>query len=344
MADVNLPNPPTIPNIPNPLPPQVNQTVQSAETNVKKRLPDFMKKKPFIISVVLVVILLVSMLVISMNHKPVSNVPGSQDTLLATVGGVKIFKSDVQREAEQQYSANAVDTKVLTLYLNKMIENYILEIEASKANITVEATESAALAKTYVGSSSAEISPILLNKAKLEILKSKIMRQYVSSRLASTVNFWTPGSSYPQSELDETQKKDAQEAQSEAKIALPQITTLIKNGIDPLVATKTIMKNSQFATLAKIIAVNGYIVSKASEQYLLTQPKLYTSTNQTALGKVFFDSLFSMKSGEVKSVFSEDGSAGFIFKVLEAKDSQYKTYNDWAQARKKELVVINNPL
>src|SRR4051812_40516548 len=85
----------------------VQETAQDAQVAVKKRLPDFMKKRPFIIGMAVVVIVIVSMIVISVNKKNpgggMSQVPGGTDLLLATVGGREIHQSDVQKTAELDY-------------------------------------------------------------------------------------------------------------------------------------------------------------------------------------------------------------------------------------------------
>ncbi len=324
---------------------QVGQVVQQPVTEVKKKFPDFFKKKPFIIGMVVVLIFIAILVFLTLNKKPaIKN--ANQDVLLETVAGRKIYKSTVEKAAESQYSKSTVNNDVLKGVLNSLTEQTILDYTSATLGINVEATESALRARSYIGSATkTQIPNTLLTKARYDILKEKFTTKFVNSRTAFVVSFWTASDIYAQHEhFDATQSALAKKQQVEGKIALPEIADLIKKGNTPIAAAAVITNNSSFVDLKKIIAVNGYILGKTNNTYVFIVPKVYTSSDKKSLEPYFYDTLFAMKPGDLKSIINTDGSTGYVIKMVAATDSQFSTYDEWLADQVKKLVVISNPL
>jgi hypothetical protein len=340
-------NPGNIQNTVNQSVNQVNQAIQQPATDVKKKFPDIFKKKPLIFGVIALVILIIIVSVFSLGRNQTSNQqttqnPQQEDILLATVGSEKVYRSDVVKLAERQYATNAINDNVIKTFFDLIIEQKILDQSAIQLGITVEASESAQRAKGYSGS--AQTSQNLLDKAKYDLLKEKIMSKFISSRTAFRVSFWTPGADYPREDTSAAANEEIKKQQNEGKSALAEINFLIRNGQEPLDATKEVIRKNNYSTIRKIIDLNGFYVNENQNESRMKEPVVFTSKDQRFMGDIFYNTLFAMKVGETKLVFSPEGNAGSVFKVTALSDAPFKNYDEWLAAKKNELVKINNPL
>ena len=258
------------------------------------------------------------------------------DLVLAEIKKQKIYKSDVQKLALETYEKSAIDEKVLKTYLDIQIERTLMDMEAVNLTISVSDRE----VGDEIIAQGDQDTPKTRAKYFYKLLKEKILKQVISSRTAQVVEYWTPSTVNPEvaSDADNPHYKIQRDQGKEALELIEQ--DLITNGRDLLDTTRTILAANNFKELEEIIAVNGLRLSKVSNEVELRKPYTFTTKDQEVMGIEFFEALFNMKNGDVRTVFREGNSAGKLYQVTNSSQGNYSTYEQWLNTRKDELVRI----
>lgn len=325
------------------------QNIQSTEIPIPQTQPNnsnvvpppHSPKRPILFAigaiVILIIVALVAIVFLS-NKKNQTNQtaqptpkPFQNNTLLATVGEKQITFEDVMNAAKEQYTIQAIDNAVMKTFLNILIEQAILDNEAKKLNITL--TEAQIKAETN-GNNSEGAYTI----AKYNLLKEKIMQRQVKNVTAFTIDYWIPPYIEPQVPEYAIQR-------AEGAKALNEIETKFRAGESPTVIAKYI--SDTYPALNEILALNGYIYSKTTNQTYFTTPKIYTFDPEFvgagAYSAQLYDTLATLKENDVAKIIKTDGSGGIALKVISVERSGYTTYDDFLAAKKKEEVkIINN--
>lgn len=274
-----------------------------------------------------VIILLFCLLIpLGLYYSARKQVPA--DILLVSVGENKIYKSTVQKVAEEQYVPSAISQDVLKKFLDVAIERSVLDIEAKKLNIVISENEiDKELQKSGLGS-------LNRNVIRYKLLKEKIIASQIKSVEAYTIGFWIPSFDYPQKPEYETQR-------IEGKKALDEIEKKLKNEEIPLDVTAYIFE--RYEILQPMLALNGYIFRKTKDQTLFTTPKIYQinekERDKSYTDKELFDILLTIQPNEVKTILRKDGSGGTVIKsVAVNREVGHSSYEEFLNAKKKELV------
>ncbi len=258
------------------------------------------------------------------------------DSLLAEVGDLKIYKTDVEKLALETYSKDAIDEKVLKTYLNILIERSVMDLEAINLGIVVAETE----INDVIIAEGEQDTEKVRSKVFYKLLKQKLMGQIISSRTAHVVEYWTPAKINPEIETDtDNPLYETQRAQGKEALTLIE-QKLLRDGGDILDATRTVLAQNNFKELEEIIAVNGLRLSKVTNEVELRKPYTFTTKDQEVMGVEFFEALFSMQTGDVKTIFREGNSAGKLYQVINSSQGNYSTYEQWLSNRGQELVKI----
>lgn len=312
----------------------------STQNNVNDNFFVRKRKMGFILGgVVILLVVLISFFVFSKKTQNVSQKvsPNAKDTLLVTVGDQKIYKSDVQKAAREQYVSSAIDNSVLQVFLDLLIEQKILDLEAAKLGITVSQAEidSSIYSKTASGSAK---NTNLSKFARYSVLKDKIMAKQVKSVSAYTIGFWIPPLSYPQKAEYVQKREDGRKALIEAEGKL-------KAGEKPLDTVKYMY--SKYPILGEILSFNGYLMFRRTDESVFEKPAIYTF-NQKDLEKLndpeFYNALQMMKEGEIRRIEKSDQSGGDLIQVVSVNGSGFSNYDDFLATRKKELVKMESNL
>lgn len=287
---------------------------------------------------ILGILLLVLLLILGLRN---SGQKGDEDLVLATVGEREIKKSEVIAEAQKQYLPDAIDNKVLKTFLDILIEREILDTEAQGLGIKVSQSEAVKRAREI--NSTVNINGFLVTQARYDLLKDKIMGQFVNSRTVFAVSFWTPSSKYPSAKSPEG-LAEAGRQQQQANSAFPEIEKLILEETEPLEAVKLVMQNEEYSDLKKIIAVNGAIVELTKDESVMKTPKVLTEADKKAYGELFYGEIFNSKIGDVILIWGEERASALLFKVVDAKDAKFATFDQWYGAKRQELVKEVNKI
>lgn len=330
---------PMQPSVGNAVP--VSAPVVPAPQTPSANKPPMSKKPLFLIGGILIFLLLIGGIFWSLQKGtfPLSGT-SSQPTpvpniLLATVGDQKIYRNDVYKIAAEQYVPSAINNAVLKRFLDTAIERAILDITAKQMNITVSDAE----VKTYLLAS--KLSDKSFNISKYMILKNKVMAAQVKNVQAYTIGFWLPPLSSPQKPEYAQERIDGQKA-------LVDISQRLSNAEVPLSVTQYIY--TTYPTLQSRLALNGYIFATTQNKSLMAQPKIFTF-NASDLSKPYtnnalYDAAAAMIVNEVRIVQQDPGagSGGDVIKVSTIQGTGYTNYNDFLQAKKKELAKNYNAL
>lgn len=291
-------------------------------------------KKIIIISAIILFIILNIGLLIATGIIPSQNLPFVQkptptpkpDVLLATVGDQKIYLSQIETIAKEQYEPSAIDKKVIASFLNTAIERAILDQEAKKLNLTI--TNQDIDAYLQPRQPNQINNKIVRENTKYKLIKDTIITRFVTSVNANTISFWVPPYNYPTGKNFEQQRILGKQALEEAKKS-------IDNGQSALSAAKQIY--NKYKILQPILAFNGYLLSKVTNDALLETPKTYTK-GQTD----YDDALFSGKLNEVKIIIPTDGSGATLIQIVGINNGASSNYDTWYNNRKKALVKTFN--
>lgn len=265
--------------------------------------------------------------------------------VIVTVGDQLIFRSDIEAAAAEQYSPKQINTEILKKYLKILVERTILDQEAKKLGIQVDQKEmNERIADEMKSNPRKTVSIGIQNLVKYQILQTMITERVVNSRTAYVISYWTPSSSYDQNELSTQEKQTAQIQQQQGLKAMPVIEQQLRRNVVPLTAAETIIQNPQYKELSTILAMNGYIISGTKDLSVFQYPRVYTAKDGPSIGGFYYDTLFSLKKGDIKLAYGKDNATAWLIKVIEATDSQYKTYNQWLTDQIQQKVAIQTPL
>lgn len=275
-------------------------------------------------------------------YKKFIPVPGkSQATLLASVGERKIYLSEVQKRTEEVLVKSAINKQALQNTLDQLIEQGVLDIEAQRLNIQVTGQEIAQkVAKQKNATPSAKEREQYSTIAKYQLLKERVTQKKVESRLAYVIGFWVPSYNYPDPFTD-LEKAKFEKMRKDGKAALDEAAKLLKKGDTPLSVTQHLF--DKYPSLQDRLALNNLIFKFTTDQTGFNQPILY-SYDENLIKKPLYKALFSMKPDEIKVIESDDGSGGSVIQLKSINSSPFKSYKDWLEAKKKELVKINSKI
>ncbi|HRN96253.1 MAG TPA: SurA N-terminal domain-containing protein [Candidatus Levybacteria bacterium] len=255
-------------------------------------------------------------------------VPSEMDQIMAKVGDIQIYKDDVWRAARKQYAGDAIDQEVLILFLNKLIEQTILDIEAKKIGISVSEDE------ISIASNNAT-SETLREQFKYQILRNKLMSEQVESVRAYMIGFWVRSLDDP-----DQQPIFAQQRIDGAK-ALSEIEVKLKAGEKPIEAARTVY--TQYESLKQIWAFNGYLLDKPNDEHVYEVPEQFTFDKDELAAlddPEVYAVLQSMPVGSVRRVMRSNGAGGVVIKLEDKTTGEFADYDTFLQTRKNELVTI----
>lgn len=307
----------------NPTSQEIQTTNTSQEVSQPQPTSSRFTRKRFLIGVIILLIcLLISFGLYYSTHRQAST-----DILLATVGNQKIYKSVVEKAAEEQYVPSAINNTVLKRFFDAVVERAILDNEAKKQGIVVSNNE----IRNYLNKNKLSEKTKLI--AKYNILKEKIITSQIRNVEAYTVSFWIPPYSYPQKSEFALQRKDGENA-------LKEIEQKLKGGETASAAAHAAY--IKYPMLQAILAVNGYLLKTVNEQSLITTPKEYVFSSENT-GQIFYDTLFSLRDiGEVKKIQGENGSGGSVVKLVTIHSGMDLGYADWLSKKREALVTMHS--
>ncbi len=236
----------------------------------------------------------------------------SENPLLATVAGEKLYKGTVEEIAKEQYLPSAIDSTVTKLFLDIAVEREILDSEAKRLGIVIPPAES--------------------KQQYYDTLKKKITAVSIESVSAYEISFWVPPpADYPQT-------PEYEEIRQTGKIALDEAEEKLKNKEDPLLVTQILY--SRYPILQPILALNGYLIKSKVDDSVFGEPRTYVYDKRNE-GQEFYDTLFSLQKGELKKSIWTDGSGGAVIQVISVNSGSGLDYEQWLAGKKKELVKYN---
>lgn len=300
-----------------------NQNNNQAEAPVSEQIGSPFKK--FLIPTLAVLTLVFIILFVSIAYFKNKNTKSpatldkitpaeSTDKTIAKVGAKSIYIEDLEKIAKEQYQESAINKKVLQISLNIAIERGILDETAKELSIVIPDSSDTSVFNTY------------------DFIKEQITSKLVESRLVQTVGFWIPDLTYPQMPQFAKQRVDGEKA-------LNEIERRLKSGENPLTVARDIY--NKYPSLQPILGVNGYLLSKEPTISLINKPRIYIIDKKNK-GQSFFDALFNANAGDIQKI-SNPASGGRVFKVFSVQHSEYSTYEEWLEAKKKGSVnIINN--
>lgn len=261
----------------------------------------------------------------SQNQKtivpPQTSVLQQTDALLAEVGKQKIYKSDVEKLIKQQIINPQFDEPQIKRFLTKAIEQAILDQEIAQEGLVI-----------------AEIDENDLESVikKYDEVKIEIAEKNVESRRVSNVGFAIPPTDYP---VDESEKELVGKQHQESPKALLDIEKALTSGASAEEVGLLIIE--KYPSLSGRIAVNGYILEKTEDRTIFEEPELFTLGKKTAVQPVM-DAAFALTQiGEVKRVDTPNNGGGIVLRLESVNNSGIKSYEDWLEAKKQELVKMH---
>lgn len=264
--------------------------------------------------VLLVIILGVVLFCSSLLFKPslsTKSVPPAEpsNVLLASFNGKKIYRSDVKKIALEQYSGNAINSKIMKIALDIAIERAILESEAQRLEIKVKQTGD--------------------NIMYYQNLKDEVLIHEIGSVTANTISFWTPAfhDIYPQTPEDQEMRE------LQPKIFNEAIASL-KKGKSTYEVGKEILE--QYPVFKPRLAVNSYIFTKVTNVLLMQEPVVY-EYNVNDSNKLFLDFVFATPVGQIKTLVWPDGEGAAIVQVVARNSGAKLSYNKWLEEKKKSV-------
>jgi hypothetical protein len=259
------------------------------------------------------------------QNQPVPNptttsVLNQTDALLAEVGKQKIYKSDVEKLIKKQIKNPQFTESQMTRFLNKAVEQAILDQEIAKNGLFVPKVDENDLENVI---------------KKYDAVKLEITEKNVESRMVSNIGFAIPPTDYP---LDESEKEEVEKQHQDAPIALADIEKELKAGLTATDVAEII--SQKYPSLAPRVAVNGYIFGKSEDKTIFAEPELFTLGKKTAVQYVM-DAVFELKEvGEIKRVDTPNNGGGIVLRLEGVNNSGIKSYEDWLETKKQELVKL----
>ncbi len=257
----------------------------------------------------------------------------SEDTVVATINGKQIKKSDLRLVAQEQYEAVDVDDQALKDALITIEERAILDQAAVDFGIQLDT----AWVDELVSNGTPE------KVAKYQVLKNQVALKAVKNREAMTVSFWnTPVAGLNSLTQEE---KDASEKQlTDGLKALDEAENGFNSGKDVLQIGDTLL--SKYDSLRPVLAVNGVILNglSDSDRVASMHPQVYEFGN-SGLDRETQDAVFGLNVNDVKLISnSASNRGGIVFKVVSSNDNGANTYEEWFAQQKSSMVQELNVL
>lgn len=251
------------------------------------------------------------------------------DALLLTVGQQKVYLSEVKQAAKEQYLDSSITKSVMQNSLDMLVERIILDQEAQRLKIQPDKPK-----QSY--------SKSFTIKAKYDLLKNKIISALLESRQANVVKLWVPSDEYLKTQgVSEKDKQTMLALRTDIQNALIDLEKKVREGETMLKGARFI--HDKYPTLSSRVTLNGFILEKARDENLLTQPALYTFDPKNA-GVPFYEALFIMKDKEIKRFMEPDKSGGSIIQIISIQHGASKNYQDWLESKKQQLIKVYSSL
>lgn len=265
------------------------------------------------------------------------------DALLLTVGQQKVYLSEVKQVAKEQYLDSSITKSVMQNSLDILVERIILNQEAQRLNISVSDDEiNLTLPKIQPDKPKQSYSKSFTMKAKYDLLKNKIISALLESRQANVVKLWVPSDEYLKTQgVSEKDKQTMLALRTDIQNALIDLEKKVREGETMLKGARFI--HDKYSTLSSRVTLNGFILEKARDENLLTQPALYTFNPKNA-GVPFYEALFIMKDKEIKRFMEPDKSGGSIIQIISIQHGASKNYQDWLESKKQQLIKVYSSL
>lgn len=247
----------------------------------------------------------------SANGSPTIS-PVTTNPLLATVGGYKIYKTTVHKEALEQYDPAAITGQVIRQYLDILVERKILEQEADRLGISVQESSD--------------------KDAYYTSLRNAIFTSFVQTANANVIGYSLP----PPLEYEQTPEIEEQRALADE--VGDKIVESLQAGQLAFNVTERIYRD--YEVLEPVLSLNGYIWKNTPDKEFLKRPREYVFDKRD-IGQQFYEALFSMQSGEITKYVWEDGSGLAVIQVISINTGIPATYDEWFEGKKRELVQYN---
>jgi len=268
-------------------------------------------KKILIISVALVVILL-GLFGMYLKFNSQQTGYSTSDVVLVTVGNSKILLRDLNQYLAASFADPNVTTDLKKQSLEVLIERRIIDLELKEKNITLDAQAN--------------------ENEYYKKAKELISRGSISTIQATDIGWWLPPpAEYPQTELNEQQRKDGELASNE-------IETKLKNKEDMLSVIKEVYE--KYPSLQSIFSVNAKIFDPKNEEKI----ELIRTYEYDKELEYFpqYKAMYTMLPGQVKKITAEDGSGNRVIKVHNVTSGEKVSFDEWYNAKVKKMVVYND--
>jgi hypothetical protein len=214
------------------------------------------------------------------------------------------------------------------LFLDRLIEQTILDLEAKKLGLSVTENE------ISIASNNAT-SENLREQFKYQILKNKIMSAQIKSVMAYMIGFWVRPLNDPE------QKPIFAQQRTDGTKALAEVEVKLKAGMKPIDAARDAY--TQYESLKHIWAFNGYLLDKPNDEHVYEVPEQF-SFDKDELAALddpeVYAALQSMPTGSVRRVMRPNGAGGVVIKLEEKTTGEFADYDTFLETRKTELVTI----
>jgi len=264
---------------------------------------------------------------------------GKTDVLLAEVGTRKIYKSDVEKMALENYSKSAITEDVIKIYLDTLIERAVLDQEAVRLGISISKEEvESALAS--IPSVNAKISQKYKeDQAEYKVLKSKLIKTQTASVQAYVIGFWLPPK-LADTTMTFEETPELSQSRSDGEIALIEISEALSANTPPIEIAQQI--SDVYPSLRESLTLNGYNFINTKDTLLFEQPRTYIKNDDRSARGVndsFYKTLFSLKENEVETVIGINQTGGDVIQVVSVQLDGFSSYQEYLQSKIKESVI-----
>lgn len=295
----------------------LNSTQKSVSESGASRssLIDRIKKqslKKILMIIVALVVILLGLFGMYLKFNPQQTGHSTNDVVLVTIGNGKILLRDLNQYLAASFADPNVTTDLKKQSLEVLIERKIIDIELKEKNITLDAQAN--------------------ENEYYKIAKELISRGSISTIQATDIGWWLPPpAEYPQTELNEQQRKDGELASNE-------IETKLKNKEDMLSVIKEVYE--KYPSLQSIFSVNAKIFDAKNEEKI----ELIRTYEYDKELEYFpqYKVMYTMLPGQVKKITAEDGSGNRVIKVHNVTSGEKVSFDEWYNAKVKKMVVYND--
>ncbi len=268
-----------------------------------------LKKILIVLAIVLVIILGVVGAYLKWSTRLTSQ--SADDVVLVTIGEDKIFLRDLNQYIAASFADPNVTTELKKQSLDVLVERKIIDKELKEKKISLESQTN--------------------ENEYYKRAKELITRGSISTIQATDIGWWLPPpAEYPQTELNEQQRRDGE-------LASGEIEKRLKNNEDLLVVIEEVYE--KYPSLQPIFAVNAAIFDpKDVEKIELIRTYEYDKELEYFSQ---YKAMYTMLPGQVKKMTAEDGSGNRVIKVHNITSGEKISFDEWYKTKVKKMVVYN---